>query len=372
MAEGSGWGAWRAAKPGYEASFDALARAMRTLIRVRILGASAAHLIEKQLETCRTLWGRVQRPPAGTVIDWPYDLRALAIELGFDPDAREDGDIDMRFDTRIGAPPPPYRPVGAEPSPPPSLTEARALRDGYAQRRADPSPHAPFAMIAGFEAAADRGELDAYRELAECHLRAWGVEHDEPSAHLALSRGARAGSRACGLALLELLLERPDEEARRHEPELAELLAFVLSDDVDGRGRLLAGWAAFRGVGAPQSKTRCFALQSEAAAVGNVAAMFELYCLLSTGDGVPRDEAKALEHLTRAAELGHARACYSLGAHHAQGRGLAQSWPEAVRWYTRSAELGNPRAAATLAVMYESGEGVERDAERAAFYRGAP
>lgn len=196
------------------------------------------------------------------------------------------------------------------------------------------------------------------------------MAQDESGSLAHLARGARLGSRPCALELVARVLDRADEASRAYAELVAPFLDRLLVDDLDGRGHVLVGWAVLRGIGAPKSPERSFALHREAAARGNGDAHFELYCLLSKGEGAPPDEPSALVHLVEAAALGQPRACYSLGAHHARGTGgVTQSWPDAVRWYTRAAELGSPLAAATLAAMYDSGEGVAPDAEHAAYYR---
>ena len=85
-----------------------------------------------------------------------------------------------------------------------------------------------------------------------------------------------------------------------------------------------------------------------AAEQGDVAAMFNLGCLLlgagdESGDG-ERGRAAAAERFRKAAEQGHGGAAANLGLCFANGSGVAQSNSDAVRWLSFAKEKGVPQA----------------------------
>jgi hypothetical protein len=353
---------------GRPSMWEELETSMRKVLAIRERGPDFAHFEPAAVERCRRRWTWVPRAPEGMTIAWPADLRALAEELGLEPDARGPDEIDARMDARIGGSRPPCHPRGSIAARP-SLAHARALRQRIERgETADARDLASVAaeMFGTYRAVAIAGEPAAWRELVECYVRGIGCSPRAATsgvdAREARRRGAEAGDRECGLTWAREELDRPEPD----HALLHRVLAPLLADDPDGRAHLIAGYVAFRGLGEPASPSKSASLQRIAAEKGNADAMFELYVHASTGQGMERDEEEALRWCTRAAELGQDRACYNLGAFHATGRGVPQDWAAAVKWYERAAELGNGRAAAALATMYRLGEGVDVDAARAA------
>jgi serine/threonine protein kinase len=107
-------------------------------------------------------------------------------------------------------------------------------------------------------------------------------------------------------------------------------------------------------------------LFSQAAQLGDSAAMVELGECYSSGDGVPQDANKALFWLRRAAEAGNSSGMVLLGGMYVLGiDGNDPDEEEAARWFQKAADRDNPAALYDLATMYESGRGIVKSLDKA-------
>jgi TPR repeat protein len=104
----------------------------------------------------------------------------------------------------------------------------------------------------------------------------------------------------------------------------------------------------------------------EAAADGNVDAMYNLGLIYSTGEeGVEVDYQEAFKWYKLAAEAGDHDAQLNLGILYSNGLGVAQNYTEALNWYLKSANQGNSIAQYNLGVIFSQGKGMEVDYQEA-------
>lgn len=213
-------------------------------------------------------------------------------------------------------------------------------------------------VLAALERCGEAGEPRAWGLMAEA------VAHAEPERALAWwERGATAGDDAARHSLVRNLWSRRDHDALARIRPL--LVAAVDAGSSTGLEERYLGWFAFNGIGCERDPAASHRWQLAGAERGDADAMFELYCLRSTGQGCELDEADALRWCVRAAEAGSARAMSNLGGFHATGRGLPQDLGRAVDWYRRAVDAGSGRAAANLGVMAATGDGLPADDEAA-------
>lgn len=104
----------------------------------------------------------------------------------------------------------------------------------------------------------------------------------------------------------------------------------------------------------------------EAAALGNVEAMFWEYILVNDKHDKGESKATAVELCKKAALAGHPKAQKDLGTRYFWGQGVPADKVEAAKWFLKSAEQGNDRGAYEIAVCYEDGNGVGKDEAQAA------
>lgn len=88
--------------------------------------------------------------------------------------------------------------------------------------------------------------------------------------------------------------------------------------------------------------------------------------LLIHGD--EQDLGAALDYLTQAADMGDGAAMAHIGHAYANGIAVAQSNSTARRWFIKAAEKGHPSGLFGLGVMYLKGQGVDVDNEKAVQY----
>ncbi|MBL4891834.1 MAG: SEL1-like repeat protein [Rhizobiaceae bacterium] len=93
----------------------------------------------------------------------------------------------------------------------------------------------------------------------------------------------------------------------------------------------------------------------QAAASGNLSALFEIGRIYTDGNGVERDLTEAAKWYRLAAERGHGPAQYRLGNFFEKGHGMARDIDEAMVWYRLSAKQGNALAMHNLAVVSAMG-----------------
>ena len=219
----------------------------------------------------------------------------------------------------------------------------------------------------------------ALRKAAECglaegwfQLASWHADPPFGAANVAeaeevLREAMAAGAPGAAVQFARLLWfhgrDTADDAEQREAYGLLE--AAAADDPRDASALHLLGLLTCQGFGTEADPEAAVALQEQAASLGSLDAVFELFVHHFNGVGVPRDVEAARGLVRRAADAGHPRAMYNMGAFHATGTLVARDPAAALEWYTRAAEAGNVRATAALAVMYAQGDGCEQDLEHA-------
>ncbi|CAM3382408.1 tetratricopeptide repeat protein [Stackebrandtia soli] len=243
------------------------------------------------------------------------------------------------------------------------LAAARELRESFVR-----SEHligllpgdAPQVMVAGFERAANAGEVQAWENLGMVYqygAAPWAPypTPDVAAAIRAYQRGDALGDRSSALGWIRAAyFARSLEHATAASARVDELLA---ESPGDGGLLLLRGYFAHQGFGVPQDAAAAARWHHQAAEAGDADAAFELSVLYAAGDGVGEDAAESDRWTRRAAELGSPRAMANLGGMYATGRGVALDARVALDWYAKAADLGHMRAAFTAGVMCLTGDG---------------
>ena len=96
-------------------------------------------------------------------------------------------------------------------------------------------------------------------------------------------------------------------------------------------------------------------LLRQAAARGNLSALFEVGRIYTDGNGIERDLTEAAKWYRLAAERGHGPAQYRLGNFYEKGHGMARDIDQAMVWYRLAAKQGNALAMHNLAVVSAMG-----------------
>ena len=127
-----------------------------------------------------------------------------------------------------------------------------------------------------------------------------------------------------------------------------------------------------RGQGVVRDSAQAFEWYSKCAARDDPRAMVNMGLILIAGRGVERDKGKATQWYARAAKLGNSAGMCNYAASLELGRGVIKDPALAVEWYRKAAEAGNAKAMARLAILLQYGQGVEANEEEALlWYRRA-
>ncbi|MER9891264.1 peptidoglycan-binding protein [Mesorhizobium sp. M0119] len=110
----------------------------------------------------------------------------------------------------------------------------------------------------------------------------------------------------------------------------------------------------------------------DAAADGDVKALFEIGSRYAESRGVKEDMAAAAKWYEKAAELGFAPAEYRIGNFYEKGIGVARDVKKAKTWYQLAAEQGNASAMHNLAVLFAmAADGVTDNESAARWFQAA-
>jgi TPR repeat protein len=146
----------------------------------------------------------------------------------------------------------------------------------------------------------------------------------------------------------------------------------------DGAAEFRMGRAQFYCLGdyscdKPAGRRAGVGLFKEAAAKGNVDAMFLLGSCYLFGEGVEKDYREAQRWFRRAADLGDACAQYQIGKLYYWGQGVARDHNQAAFWAYQAVSNGaGPHAEAYIGWCYERGAGLPKNMTNAfVFYRAA-
>jgi TPR repeat protein len=220
---------------------------------------------------------------------------------------------------------------------------------------------------AAYRAAAQQGEADAWLLLAWWHAQPQYGKPNLEAAEQVLKAAidAKVPNARIELVKIRWFFKRDTATASEKSEAYHFVSGIVEADPKNADGVYFLALLTTHGFGVATSPSAGFALQQQAAALGNANAMFELYIHYANGLGIAANEAAALDACRQAAEAGHSRAMYNLGAYNASGRGMPKNIPEALKSYERAASAGNPSAMVGLAVIYATGDGVDTDREYA-------
>jgi len=111
-----------------------------------------------------------------------------------------------------------------------------------------------------------------------------------------------------------------------------------------------------------------FALNSQAAQLGNVEAQWELGTRYHTGDGVNQNYDKALFWYKKAAEQGNILAANNLGSLYMYGQGVPRDGKEAMKWFRIGEKQNEKTATNNVGVIYLEGNGFPKDYAKAVGY----
>ncbi len=195
----------------------------------------------------------------------------------------------------------------------------------------DPDEQTPEDLKKVFEYAkyaAEQGDAEAMRILADCYFLGRGCAPDHAA-----------------------MFEWIERSARRGNPEALAKLA----------------WCYEYGNGCKPDEDRAFKLYLKAAGAGLPMAMTKIGDCYTAGKYVKQDIAEAIKWYNRAAENNNHQAVFRLGVFAAQGIGMAVNQRKAAEYFLRAAKLGSVHAQFNIACYFLDGTGIPPDVG-AAFY----
>ena len=181
----------------------------------------------------------------------------------------------------------------------------------------------------------------AQNNLSDLFAKGLGVTQDYVLAHVWSALASANGE--AGAARKRAVMERA-----MTQEQLAEATT-------------LLGTMVLRGRGVAQNAKRAAQLFQNAAALGYIAAQFELAECYDKGNGVAQDFRAAATWYEKAAAQGHVRAQAAIAYMYESGQGIAPDAKRAASWYAQAAAQGNVIAQYNLGAMVESGRGVRQD-----------
>ncbi|KAI9202738.1 uncharacterized protein BJ171DRAFT_513094 [Polychytrium aggregatum] len=276
------------------------------------------------------------------------------------------------------------------------LTAARMVSDGK------PANNPAWTTAAElFQAAADKGDLEAAFQLGWLHFAGIGIAQSDIEAiaywHLVHSQSSNAIMKSIAMFMTGCCcyLGRGTQldESRAHQffcesmtPEFpfGRLLVYgdgktesfspvavgffqlcQLGSDHDWFCRHLVAKCMLGGFGVKKDREFAVGIMHELAYQGYSISQFalaECYCM---GLGVPEDPVKGIKWLTTAANQGNADAQFALGGCYCKGEDVTQDHAKGIEWFTKAANQGNADAEFALGVCYCKGEGVTQDYAKA-------
>lgn len=285
--------------------------------------------------------------------------------------------------------------------PPTEVSDMKALADAYANGYGTAQDYGK--ALQWETALAEQGETRNMRNVARMHLEGLGTDKNIKTALQWYQKAAQAGDDRAYIELAELYqqgrgVKKDNEKAREYLMQAA---------DKQSTGALIRlAQLSF----AENELDDAVEWYEEAAALGDVKAMFELVVLYGDktseihdeektaewigkaiasgksdpgnmarigeaylrGLGVTQDSKKAAEWFYEAAKAGSAKGMRMLGRLYMEGNGVEQNRQVAVRWLAKAAEKGDLSAMVSIADAYATGTGLPLDYDRASrFYRKA-
>jgi TPR repeat protein len=280
------------------------------------------------------------------------------------------------------------------------LNYARALATGTCGFRPDKS-----GASAWYRLAAEQGNMQAQRALAEMYFSGDGVALDYVEAKRWYTKAAERGDGPSQLRLAYLNAEGHYKPLKTNYLEAERWFKKAAEQNVgDAQFRLGNFYLNYKHP--PDYKQGVPWLQ-KAAEGGNRTAMFDLGRLMIAGSGVPKDVPGGVKWITKSADAGTLQAQQTLVEIYADGKDMPKdplqslkwvlkiannpdaavfyldragdiffdgwdtipkNYPAARGWYERAAAKGDQHAIERLAQIYKDGLGVEKDEKKAAAY----
>ena len=210
--------------------------------------------------------------------------------------------------------------------------------------------------------AAEQGNADGQRLLADIYQRGIGVTRDYAQANLWLEKASRGGSIHAKRALLVALRNGWGVE----KDALSAALQFKsLADSGDAFAQREYAVTLRLGTGVPQNYAGAREWYERAAAQFDAWAQNDLGFLYENGYGVTSNAVLASEWYQRSADQGHSMAQVNLGRLYLSGRGVFKNEVKGVEYIRASANQYNARGQYFLGLSFERGVGVTADAVQA-------
>ena len=177
--------------------------------------------------------------------------------------------------------------------------------------------------------AAKKGDISAYRLLADCYEWGMGCEKNEKNAFELMQNAAALGDSGAA----------------------AKLGAYYE-----------------HGIGTAPDLQKSVEFYKKSADLGEPIGMVQMAKHYSSGFVIPADLAKALELCQQAASLNERSAFTLLGIFYQQGAGVAADSKKAFSLFLKSAAMGDPEAQYHLAMAFKNGNGTPKDESGAIYW----
>ncbi len=256
--------------------------------------------------------------------------------LSLDPDEQTADDLKKAFE---------YAKYAAEHG---DADAMRILADCYyLGRGCAPDPAAMFEWI---ERSARRGNIEALAKLAWCYEYGNGCKPDEDRAFKLYQKAASSG-----LPMAMTKLGDCYTAGKYVKQDIAEALKWYkqAAESDNSKAIFRLGVFAAQGVGMEVDQRKAAEYFLRAARLGDVHAQFNIACYFMEGNGIPADIGAAFYWFSKAAQRGDARAQRRLGICYLQGLGVEKNTAEAAKWLEKSARNGDPEAIKLLSMEEE-------------------
>lgn len=181
------------------------------------------------------------------------------------------------------------------------------------------------------QGAAEKGDVEAMRNLGICIIEELGITADENTAFPWFEKAAKKG----------------DPESMTY---VGDFYYGEFGDLFDEDVKTAFKW------------------YKKAADMGHPFGIYRLAECYELGDGIPEDENKYLQLLHQAADMGCPDACYQLACKYKEGKTISKDMDKYNHYFTLAADGGILNALTTMGKAYYSGKGVGIDYDRAFRY----
>jgi uncharacterized protein len=256
-----------------------------------------------------------------------------------------------------------------------------------------------------YRRAAEQGEVEAQRALAEMYFSGDGVPRDYVEAKRWFAKAANMGDGPSQLRLAYLYAEKhfpplkpsyPEAERwfrkaaeqntgdaqfrlgnfylnYKHPPDYKQALLWLQKAAQGGNRTAMfdLGRLQLSGTGTPKDTKAGIGWIKKSAEAGTLQAQQTLVQIYSDGKVAPKDAVEALKWTLKIADTPTAAAFYLSRAGDAffeGGESIPQNYPAARKYYERAARRGDAHALERLALIYKEGLGVEKDEAKAKEY----